>query len=113
MWGQICDLNFEIQKAISVQNRSQAVRFPVQLFSERGLALNKRMGLKTKRIALLMDNASSHKIPGVEPAEFHGLLTLKLEWVFIIFLPANTTSVIQPSGPRSHPVLQGMPNSCS
>ena len=49
-----------------------------------------------KRILLLMDNASSHVLPGSDSTELHGLKCISLSNITIVFLPPNTTSVIQP-----------------
>ena len=48
-----------------------------------------------RRILLLLDNATSHGCPGVEKT-VHGLRALELSNVTCLFLPANTTSVVQP-----------------
>jgi hypothetical protein len=68
----------------------------VQLFAETMHALDKEMGRRKKRIMLVMDNASSHKVAGVVAQERHGFMTLQMDWVLIVFLPANTTSIVQP-----------------
>ncbi|KAK9841678.1 hypothetical protein WJX74_009921 [Apatococcus lobatus] len=58
--------------------------------------LNCRMADSNKRILLLMDDASSHAIPDSNSKEIHGLKSISLSNITIVFLPANTTSVVQP-----------------
>ena len=53
-------------------------------------------GCQYERILLLMDNATSHAIPGSDSTELHGLKCISLSNITIVFLPLNTTSVIQP-----------------
>ena len=48
------------------------------------------------QVLLLMDNASSHMLRNAEEVELHGFKALKLSNVTILFLPANTTSWVQP-----------------
>lgn len=59
-------------------------------------SVNSRMASQGKSIVMLMDNASSHDIPSVSATEQHGLQTIKLTNVLVVFLPANTTSHVQP-----------------
>ena len=54
------------------------------------------MASQGKSIVMLMDNASSHDIPSVSATEQHGLQTIKLTNVLVVFLPANTTSHVKP-----------------
>ena len=58
-------------------------------------SVNSRMASQGKSILILMDNASSHAIPSVATVEQHGLETIKLSNVLVVFLPANTTSHVQ------------------
>ena len=59
-------------------------------------SVNSRMASQGKSIVILMDNAASHAIPSVPTIEQHGLQTIKLTNVLVVFLPANTTSRVQP-----------------
>lgn len=52
-------------------------------------------GQKRKAV-LFCDNASSHDVAGAERVNMHGLEAIQLSNLSIVFLPANTTSVIQP-----------------
>ena len=48
------------------------------------------------QVVLLMDNASSHAIPGMAFGEMEGLKTLEFSNMLVVFLPPNTTSAVQP-----------------
>jgi hypothetical protein len=49
-----------------------------------------------RKIALLTDNAPTHMIKDADLDEEHGFKVINLSNIKIIFLPANTTSVVQP-----------------
>lgn len=49
-----------------------------------------------RRILLLMDNAPSHRVCNVAKENIDGFEVYRLQHVTVLFLPANTTSVIQP-----------------
>ena len=67
----------------------------LQVFETWVRAVNSRMASKRKSILILMDNASSHAIPSVATEKIHGLDSIKLSHVLIVFLPPNTTSKVQ------------------
>ena len=54
------------------------------------------MANQGKHILLLMDNASSHKIPSMPLEQIHGLDSFSLSNVKVVYLPPNTTSHVQP-----------------
>ncbi|XP_065196555.1 tigger transposable element-derived protein 4-like [Sycon ciliatum] len=58
-----------------------------QIFSEWLLDTNRTFRRKGKKIVLLVDNCPGHKFDGVAD---------RLDYVRVVFLPPNTTSVIQP-----------------
>ncbi|KAL0035937.1 hypothetical protein WJX77_008310 [Trebouxia sp. C0004] len=68
----------------------------MQVFETWVRAVNSRMASKRKNILILMDNASSHAIPSVATEKIHGLDSIRLSHVLIVFLPPNTTSKVQP-----------------
>ena len=68
----------------------------LQVFTDWIKVTNRRMADSNKRILLLMDNASSHAIPASDSTELRGLKCISLSNIMIVFLPRNTTSVIQP-----------------
>ena len=47
-------------------------------------------------IVLLMDNASAHMTPSGTESQMHGLKVRCLSHMTVVYLPANTTSVVQP-----------------
>lgn len=49
-----------------------------------------------RNLLLLVDNASSHAVPGAEAITMEGLQGLKLVNLTILFLPSNTSSAVQP-----------------
>ncbi|XP_065651195.1 tigger transposable element-derived protein 4-like [Hydra vulgaris] len=55
-----------------------------ELFEERVKEIDLKFSFQKRKIALIVDNCSPH--PNVQ----------KLEWVELIFLPPNTTSITQP-----------------
>lgn len=55
-----------------------------------------RMASEGRTVILLVDNASSHMVDGVEPVETLGLKTLRLNNTLIAFLPADVTAHAQP-----------------
>ena len=54
------------------------------------------MASQRRNILMLMDNASSRKIPTIPLEKLHGLDAFRLSNVLISFLPPNTTSEVQP-----------------
>lgn len=58
--------------------------------------LDRQMAAEQRSILLVMDNAPSHKISGIPTQDMDGFKTIQLDNVLILFLPANTTSVVQP-----------------
>lgn len=54
------------------------------------------MASQRKSILMLMDNAASHKIPSIPSEKIHGLDSFRLSNVLVVYLPANTTSQVQP-----------------
>ena len=58
-----------------------------QVFCKWLLDLNSSFWSKGKKIVLLVDNCPGHKIDNIEH---------RLDYVRVVFLPPNTTSVIQP-----------------
>lgn len=54
------------------------------------------MASQRKSILILMDNAASHKISSIPTEKLHGLDSFRLSNVLVVFLPANTTSQVQP-----------------
>lgn len=50
----------------------------------------------TKKLLLLVDNAASHAVEGAEETTMEGLKALELPNLTVLFLPANTTAIIQP-----------------
>lgn len=67
-----------------------------QVFGEYLDNLEKRMKGQKRRILLLTDNAPSHRVRGAVKEEIDGFEVYRLQHVTVLFLPANTTSVIQP-----------------
>ena len=65
------------------------------VFKQYTTTLNMEMAETGRHILLLMDNASSHMLP-VEASEQEGLKILELSNITLLFLPANTTSILQP-----------------
>ena len=66
-----------------------------EVFKQYTTTLNMDMAEAGRRILLLMDNASSHMLP-VEAIEQEGLKMIELSNITLLFLPANTTSIVQP-----------------
>ena len=66
-----------------------------EVFKQYTTTLNMEMAEAGRHILLLMDNASSHMLP-VEAIEQEGLKMIELSNITLLFLPANTTSVVQP-----------------
>ena len=66
-----------------------------EVFKQYTTTLNMEMAEAGKHILLLMDNASSHMLP-VEAIEQEGLKMIELSNITLLFLPANTTFVVQP-----------------
>jgi hypothetical protein len=58
--------------------------------------LNTSMRLAKRNVIVFCDNAASHTVPGAKRTVMHGLHAIKLSNTTICFLPANTTSIIQP-----------------
>lgn len=67
-----------------------------QVFEEWIRAVNSRMASQRKHILMLMDNASSHRVPTIALEKIHGLDSFKLSNVLVVYLPPNTTSKVQP-----------------
>jgi hypothetical protein len=57
---------------------------------------NRRMAAKGRKILILLDNAASHKVEGVERSMIGGFDALVLSNITLLFFPANVTSVVQP-----------------
>lgn len=57
------------------------------VFCEWLLSLNQQFQRKGKKIILLIDNCPAHKVEAISD---------RLDFVNVVFLPANTTSIIQP-----------------
>lgn len=67
----------------------------VQVFGEYLRKLEKKKNKsQRRRILLFMDNAPSHKICGAAKEEIDGFEVFRLQHVTNLFLPANTSSVI-------------------
>ena len=66
-----------------------------EVFKKYTTTLNLEMAEAGRHILLLMDNAASHMLP-VEASEQEDLKVIKLSNITLLFLPANTTSVVQP-----------------
>ena len=66
-----------------------------EVFKQYTTTLNMEMAEAGRHILLLMDNASSHMLP-VEAIEQEELKMIELSNIILLFLPANTTSVVQP-----------------
>lgn len=68
----------------------------MQVFSEWAESLNALIKREGRKIVVLLDNASSHTMTGKVNEVCHGLKGISLTNVFFMYLPANTTSGIQP-----------------
>lgn len=70
----------------------------MQIFAVYVEDLNKQMMKQKRRILLIMDNAPSHKLSESRAShgEYEGLQYMDLDNVTVLFLPPNTTSLIQP-----------------
>ena len=66
-----------------------------EVFKQYTTTLNMEMAEGSRHILLLMDNASSHRLP-VEAIEQERLKMIELSNITLLFLPANTTSIVQP-----------------
>ena len=53
------------------------------------------MAGQRRQILMLMDNASSHKVPSTSLEKVHGLDAFRLSNVLVVYLPPNTTSKVQ------------------
>ena len=58
-----------------------------EMFCQRRLDINRHFKAKSKKLILLSDNCPAHKIAEVSS---------RLDHVRVVFLPSNTTSIIQP-----------------
>lgn len=58
--------------------------------------LDGSMKLQGRQVLLLVDNASPHKAVPTEIHDVMGFKMMRLAHVTVVFLPANTTSVVQP-----------------
>ena len=67
-----------------------------QVFEQWICSVNSCMASEGKSIIMLMDNAASHKIPSMDFEQIHGLETLRLSNMLIVYPPPNTTSHVQP-----------------
>ena len=65
-----------------------------EVFKKYTTTLNLEMAEAGRHILPLMDNAASHMLP-VEASEQEDLKVIKLSNITLLFLPANTTSVVQ------------------
>ena len=65
-----------------------------EVFKKYTTTLNLEMADAGRHILLLMDNAASHMLPA-EASEQEDLKVIKLSNITLLFLPANTTSVVQ------------------
>ncbi len=59
-------------------------------------SFNYRMAAAGRKVLVITDNASSHKITGAKEEMKEGLRLLHLSNVTLCFLPPNVTSVVQP-----------------
>ena len=68
----------------------------VKLFTEWLDTFNRWCMNQGRCIVLLMDNASAHMITSGTEGQMHGLKVRSLSHMTVVYLPANTTSVMQP-----------------
>ena len=66
-----------------------------EVFKKYTTTLNLEMAQVGRHILLLMDNAASHMLLE-EASEQDDLKVIKLSNITLLFLPSNTTSVVQP-----------------
>ena len=74
----------ELEKGKSNKEVAQSFGISSELFEEWIKELDRSFGVQKRKIALIVDNCPAH--PTVTG----------LEWIELIFLPPNTTSVTQP-----------------
>ena len=67
-----------------------------KIFNEWALKFNRDMKLQKRTAVLLCDNAASHNLNGYERETMHGLELVKLGNLTVVYLPPNTTSIVQP-----------------
>ena len=69
-----------------------------ELFREYVADVNRTMRLSSRNILLLLDNATSHCLSSdiAETRQIRGVLVAQMSNVLLVYLPANTTSVLQP-----------------
>lgn len=70
----------------------------MQIFEKWLTKINRRMKREGRRILLIMDNATSHKVSAKagNVGESFGFDTIELSNVTVIFIPSRVTSVVQP-----------------
>ena len=70
----------------------------ISLFQEYIVHINSQLETSGRKILLLLDNASCHSLSSevASVGRFHGLSIAVLSNVMLVYLPANTTSVLQP-----------------
>ena len=80
-----------------VQYRAQdAAWMNLALFSEWVDTFNRWCLNQGRCIVLVMDNASAHMVTCAIAGEMHGLKVRQLSHITVLYLPPNTTSVVQP-----------------
>lgn len=57
---------------------------------------NRRMVAKGRKILILLDNAASHKVEGVQRIMISGFDAFVLSNITLLFFPVNVSSVVQP-----------------
>lgn len=69
-----------------------------KLFEEYVVGINNTKRLSSRNIVLVIDNASSHFLGSniVETRQMQGILSARMSNILLVYLPANTTSVLQP-----------------